>query len=187
MAKTNTTDFALLGILNIEPMSGYDIRTYIRESIGYFWQESYGQIYPALRRLHSRKLVTKRKAKQSKGPVRYVYSITEKGREALTAWLATDPDPETVRIELLLKLFFGAMGRPSDQIRHVESLLARQRRRLARFKAADRELSPHYRDNPGFPYWRLTLCYGQRMARARVAWCEETLRWLRKRDLKRRP
>ena len=40
MAKTNKTELALLGMLNLEPMSGYDLRHEIEESIGYFWQES---------------------------------------------------------------------------------------------------------------------------------------------------
>jgi PadR family transcriptional regulator AphA len=30
-------------------MSGYDLGQTIRESIGHFWNESYGQIYPNLR------------------------------------------------------------------------------------------------------------------------------------------
>ena len=178
MAKTNKTDFALLGLLNIEPRSGYDIRNNIQESIGYFWQEGYGQIYPALRRLHAQRLVTKKKAKLSKGPERYVYTITSKGQSTLTKWLTTEPDPEAVRIELLLKLFFGVMGRPSDQIRQVESLLAGQRRRLAQFEVMDREVLSQYTDDPGHAYWRSTLRYGQHLTRARVAWCEETLEWL---------
>ena len=42
------TPNALLGLLSLRPMSGYDIRQVISESIGYFWSESYGQIYPGL-------------------------------------------------------------------------------------------------------------------------------------------
>lgn len=178
MAKTNKTDFALLGLLNTEPMSGYDIRSFIQQSIGYFWQESYGQIYPALRRLHGRRLVSKKQAKQSKGPARYVYRITAKGRSALAEWLAAEPEPEPVRIEILLKLFFGATGRPSDQVRQVESLLASQRRGLAQLEVVDREALSREKDDPGQPYWRSTLRYGMHIMRARVAWCEETLEWL---------
>jgi len=36
----------LLGVLAIEPMSGYDLGLTIRQSVGHFWNESYGQIYP---------------------------------------------------------------------------------------------------------------------------------------------
>lgn len=180
MAKTNKTDFAVLGLLSLEPMSGYDIRKNVQESIGYFWQEGYGQIYPALRRLHARGFVGKKKAKESKGPTRYVYSITSKGRSVLRQWLKTDPEPEAVRIELLLKLFFGFMGRPADQIRQVESLLAVQRQRWDQFEIVEREvLSPHT-DDPNYPYWISTVRYGLHLSRARAEWCEETLKRLKK-------
>jgi DNA-binding PadR family transcriptional regulator len=179
VAKTNKTAFALLGILNIEPMSGYDIRSYVQQSIGFFWQESFGQIYPSLRRLHEKKLISKKQAKQTRGPARYVYSITAKGKTTLAKWLSTEPDPELVRHELLLKLYFGDMGSPDDQIRHLEALEKQQRARLAQFEAIDRDVLPHYEQMSGHPYWRSTLRYGQHLTQARLAWCEETLAWLR--------
>src|ERR1035441_9620557 len=48
----NRTAYVLLGLLSIEPnQSGYDLRKAIESSVGYFWGESYGQIYPTLKRL----------------------------------------------------------------------------------------------------------------------------------------
>ena len=46
-----TTEEALLGLLSLKPMSGYEIKQMIEGSIGYFWRESFGQIYPTLKRL----------------------------------------------------------------------------------------------------------------------------------------
>src|SRR6267378_1332508 len=43
------TPNALLGLLSLGSMSGYDIRQLISQSIGHFWSESYGQIYPGLK------------------------------------------------------------------------------------------------------------------------------------------
>ncbi|UCB53625.1 MAG: PadR family transcriptional regulator, partial [Candidatus Zixiibacteriota bacterium] len=48
MPRANKTEFAVLGLLSLSPMSGYDMKAFISQSIGYFWQESYGQLYPAL-------------------------------------------------------------------------------------------------------------------------------------------
>ena len=56
----SSTDYAILGMLTLRPMSGYDIRATIGESIAYFWTESYGQIYPTLKRLTKEKLLTRR-------------------------------------------------------------------------------------------------------------------------------
>ncbi len=38
----------MLGALSIEPMSGYDIKNLLGRTVGHFWNEGYGQIYPTL-------------------------------------------------------------------------------------------------------------------------------------------
>jgi PadR family transcriptional regulator AphA len=55
----------------------------IRQSVGHFWNESYGQIYPNLKKLASEGLVSRKTERQKGKPDRHVYSITDKGRERL--------------------------------------------------------------------------------------------------------
>lgn len=86
--KDRKSKYAILGMLSIEPMSGYDIKKEIQESISYFWTESYGQIYPVLKSLVAEKLVTKTVQKGVGKPDRHVYSLTERGRKELQTWLA---------------------------------------------------------------------------------------------------
>src|SRR5437868_15510344 len=93
-------------MLTLKPMSGYDIRATIAESIAYFWTESYGQIYPTLKRLAKDKLVTRR-GELARGRQRNVYSITDAGREALAEWLRRPAEARPPRNELLFKLFFA--------------------------------------------------------------------------------
>ena len=64
---TATPD-ALLGLLSMAPMSGYDMRTVISQSIGHFWSESFGQIYPALKRLTAEGFVEKKTERQKGRP-----------------------------------------------------------------------------------------------------------------------
>lgn len=40
MAKEHKSRYAVLGMLSLGPMSGYDIKKVIEESINNFWQES---------------------------------------------------------------------------------------------------------------------------------------------------
>src|SRR5277367_6833605 len=112
MDENGTTANALLGLLSIKPMSGYDVRQLIPESIGHFWRESYGQIYPALKRLAAAGLVTRRTERQKGRPDRNVYSLTAAGRKQLRDWLGTPAAQAVPRDELLLKLFFGAHAKP---------------------------------------------------------------------------
>jgi DNA-binding PadR family transcriptional regulator len=105
--RSSSSMEVLLGLLAIESMSGYELGMTIRRSVGHFWNESYGQIYPNLKKLAGGGFVTCRTERQKGKPDRPIYSITEKGRERLTEWPAVPPQPEIPRNELLLKLFFG--------------------------------------------------------------------------------
>src|ERR1022692_4335134 len=108
MAKRSSSSMeVLLGLLTIESMSGYDLGLTIRGSVGHFWNESYGQIYPNLKKLAHDGLVSFKTERQKGKPDRRIYSITKKGRERLTEWIAIPPQPEIPRNEMLLKLFFG--------------------------------------------------------------------------------
>ena len=49
--KENKSKYAIMGMLSMGPMSGYDIKKRFEKSLSYFWNESYGQIYPILRKL----------------------------------------------------------------------------------------------------------------------------------------
>ena len=51
--------YAILGFLAQRPMSGYDIKRSVEESVDNFWSESFGQIYPILRRLAEQGMVEK--------------------------------------------------------------------------------------------------------------------------------
>jgi DNA-binding PadR family transcriptional regulator len=171
----------LLGLLTIEPMSGYDLGQMIRESIHHFWNESYGQIYPNLKMLAAGGFVTRKTQKQKGKPDRNIYSITKKGRERLQCWLQVEPQPEVPRNELLLKLFFGANASPQTIKGYVERMAARERGVLERFAVIEREIAKNA-VYPGAPYWQIALRFGQIELEAHMRWAEETLAALHKLD-----
>ena len=59
MPRENKTKYAVLGLLAYAPLSGYDIRRIYAQSLGNFWSESYGHIYPILKRLKAEGLATR--------------------------------------------------------------------------------------------------------------------------------
>ena len=108
MSKVNKTRYAILGMLSIEPMSGYDIRKTIKDSTQYFWNESNGQLYPTLAKLvEEKQIIAKIKGEGDRGKT--IYKITSVGRTNLKAWLHKDVEQYTVRDELLLKVFLVKM------------------------------------------------------------------------------
>jgi PadR family transcriptional regulator, regulatory protein AphA len=176
----------LLGLLAIEPMSGYDLGLNIRASVGHFWNESYGQIYPNLKKLASDGFVTSKTERQKGKPDRRIYSITQKGRGRLTAWLAVPPQPEIPRNEMLLKLFFGEQVPTQILIGYVKHMAEECRALLQLLERAEREEIDKNQHYPGAPYWRMAAHYGQMEMQAHLRWAEETLAELNKIARKRR-
>ncbi len=176
----------LLGVLAIEPMSGYDLGLTIRQSVGHFWNESYGQIYPNLKQLASEGFASRKTERQKGKPDRHVYSITDKGRERLKKWLAVPPQPEIPRNELLLKLFFGPQVPTEILSGYVEHMANECRDLLGLLERAEREEIDKNQQYPGAPYWKMAAHFGQMEMKAHLRWAEETLAELKKLARKRR-
>jgi PadR family transcriptional regulator, regulatory protein AphA len=61
--KQRQTTYVILGILAIHHnQSGYEIRKTIQQTVGFFWGESFGQIYPTLKNLVADGLITPSKS-----------------------------------------------------------------------------------------------------------------------------
>ena len=180
MAKRSSSSReVLLGLLTIQPMSGYDLGQTIRTSVGHFWNESYGQIYPNLKALAAKGFVSSSTERQKGKPDRHIYSITQKGRDRLAEWLAVEPQPEIPRNELLLKLFFGAQASAPILIGFVERMAEQEATLLHQFKAIHNEIAKG-QQSPGTPYWKMAARFGQIELEAHLRWADETLAELRK-------
>lgn len=172
--RTGTAE-ALLGLLSIHPMSGYELRQLIEESIGNFWNESYGQIYPTLKRLERNGLVRMGEPSGKGRRPAKVYELTEKGREHLQGWLEIPAQRRVPRNELLLKLFFGDMGTTAQVRSQVQAFRDLHQRDLKRYEIKARSIASEYANVPAMPYWLMTLNFGRAESRAMLAWCDETL------------
>ena len=180
MAKRSSSSTeVLLGLLTIQPMSGYDLGQTIHESVGHFWNESYGQIYPNLKKLAAGGFLTARTERQKGKPDRQVYSITRKGRERLANWLAIPPQPEIPRNELLLKLFFGGQVSLQISMQHVERMIETESAVLRKIGQIEKEIDRN-RQYPDVPYWKMAVRFGQLELEAHLRWAQETLAKLNK-------
>ena len=178
--RASTSRFAILGVLSLGAMSGYDVKKLIERSIAHFWSESYGQIYPVLNRLAADGLAERRREKQRGKPDRHVYSLTEKGRQELARWLAVPARHEPFRSELLLKLFLGDAGSVADSIGQLQHYEASQRGLLETYLGIEQRLREEMAGHPQLPFSLVTLHYGQHRCRAMLAWCEESIRALKR-------
>jgi PadR family transcriptional regulator AphA len=134
MSSLTPTARVILGLLQLGPHTGYEIKQTTDRSTRFFWGASYGQIYPELRRLEQAGLVTA--TEEPRGGVRRrVYRTTSAGAETVQAWLAHPEEDFELRDEGLLKLFFGGAVQP-------EQLLDLVRRRRQWFA----DVADHFRE-----------------------------------------
>jgi PadR family transcriptional regulator, regulatory protein AphA len=175
--RTTTTE-ALLGLLSMGAMTGYEVRQLIDRSIGNFWTESFGQIYPALRSMVDAGLLAMEKPDREPS-TRKLYRLTDAGRDRLLQWLAVPSRSQVPRNELLLKVFFGFQHGPGPTAKQVQRFLEEQQLLLGRYAAIQHSLESTEHGDPRMPYWRFTVRYGLHQTEALISWAEETLHALR--------
>ena len=166
MARTSQTDVAVLAALSVRPMTGYAVREAIRDQLGHFWSESFGQIYPTLARLDSAGLIVK----TGDG-----WTLTPEGRERLLELLRMDDAPAPPRNPTLLRLFFGAALGPDACRTLIEETRARAVAQLDRFAEVRAEIAADPEHDEHKPYWMMTVSAGEHSARATIAWADESL------------
>src|SRR5262249_51757310 len=161
MSRVNKSQYALLGMLTLGPMSGYDMKKLFDGSLANFWTESYGQIYPILKRLVAQGWATLKEEPQAGKPDKKVDAITAKGRTAVHKWLAEPTEAPGFRLELLLKLFFGPEVPVEVNRKQVQAFRQLALSRLESYRGIEAGLKGDKSGHAGLPYWLITLDYGR--------------------------
>jgi DNA-binding PadR family transcriptional regulator len=184
MPKENRSKYAILGMLDFCPMSGYDLRKYAAISIAHFWKEDYGHIYPTLKLLLEEGLAKMDEVPGKGKAPRHLYSISKEGKEELARWLDEMPNPPNLRIELLLKVFLGRRAEPDRLILMLEHQSKECESARAELLATEAHLRSEIAlggeagREAGFQL--MTLRYGKSYYESLGTWCRETLEELRK-------
>jgi len=177
VANERKLDFVILGLLNHEDLTGYQIKKRIDSTLRFFWGASYGSIYPTLRELVANGLADRFDPDEAdRGQV--VYTITDNGRQTLAMWLMQPVDKDELRYETLLKLFFGSAAGPSITAGHIERFEAKVRGELAYLQAGVKNLEAVLDQDDAHRYYHLTALFGVRVYQAYLAWCADAKREL---------
>jgi DNA-binding PadR family transcriptional regulator len=127
--------YAILGLINKAPVSGYDIAKEFDKGLVNFWYATHSQIYPELRRLTDEGLVEYEIDTRGNKLEKKLYIITRKGKTELVKWLATldelDPTPKDV---FRLKLFFLNEMEQEKVISQIDNQLQKRKTKLARLE-----------------------------------------------------
>lgn len=159
------TSHIVLGLLSmIGEATPYDLKQTASATIGHFWSLPHSQLYAEPARLARAGYVTEHQ--EHEGRRRKRYALTDRGREALEAWLAVlTPEPYELRDLAVLKLFFGA-----DERDLAEVQLETHRQKLAEYDAMRKQATGEIPNGP-----RLALELGTRHERETIRfWSEHT-------------
>jgi DNA-binding PadR family transcriptional regulator len=134
--QPNTTTLVVLGLVELQPGSGYDLARLAGRSVGYLWAPSRSQIYKVLPRLVSHGLATAKKVRQRDRPDKSLYSITPAGQRVLRRWLS-EVEEEPVRNANIfaLKLFFCDLVPAHTAQAQLDAYRRFLETRLSRFRA----------------------------------------------------
>lgn len=107
-------DPVFLGLLEARSCHGYQLLEHFRagEQLAHIWNLSTSQLYAILKRLEREELIDGREEDSHDAPMRTVYWLTPRGREALYAWL-NEPAPlastRHIRTEFLSRLYIAQL------------------------------------------------------------------------------
>lgn len=122
----------ILGILNLSPKTGYEINDMLKNQLSFFYDGTYGMIYPTLRKLESEGMIEKKQIIQNGKPNKNIYSITDTGKKEFEKYMASDVAPESIKSDFLLRLYFGQNNLSNEQVMELFSQeIERKKRHLA--------------------------------------------------------
>lgn len=172
---------AVLGLLTLRPMSGYEIKQLFDKSISFLWRVHMSQIYPALARLKESGLVDMDLVPQEKKPTKKVYSITRKGRRALQSWLREAARDPAIKDEFPLKVFFARNIERETLVAQVGERLDAAQARLALYHDLERlfgdlqEAGSDSYPREDIYFWRMALRWTILREEGVREWCAQVL------------
>ena len=161
---------AILGILQEQPMTGYDLKTqYFDESIAHFWPADQAQIYRTLDKMAADGWVESQLEIQDNRPNRKIYSITQAGRDELLRWLLVPQSLTNYREPFLIQLFFMKTLSNAQIMSMIEGQRQAHQARLEAYQQIP--LAPlEASSNREHALQRLTLEIGIRMEQTKLDW-----------------
>jgi len=135
--------FALLGLLAVQPASGYDLKRAINRSTYFIWNATGPQIYNTLHTLREEGYLTSEALAQKGKPDKQIHTITASGRAALKEFMSEPIRSAVTRDEVLLRIFFGNFASKKTINRELEAYLERIREERKFMEATKARIDAH--------------------------------------------
>jgi DNA-binding PadR family transcriptional regulator len=119
-------DNVLLALIKThKEVTGYELNGIIKDSNRFFLNVTLAYIYPVLKKLSERGLVTYTTIPVSNRLDKKAYRITPQGEETLAAWLKAPIEADMYFREFLLKMQFASLMNNETVIEHIDREIGR--------------------------------------------------------------
>jgi PadR family transcriptional regulator, regulatory protein AphA len=164
--RTVSLRHALLGLLAVQPATGYELAQKFEASLGTAWHASHSQIYPELSRLLESDLieVVGEGARNSR-----TYAVTDAGHAEIRDWLIEGEANRAQRNETAVRWFLLALLEPEDRRAAVERELAFTEEYVAALRQTAELLDAMPQRHP----FRSTVDLGLRTSTVMQQWLRE--------------
>lgn len=172
------TRYVLLGLLQEENLSGYELKKIIDRRMSFFWQESYGQIYPELNKMADEGLVeisvTKSEENIKREKIRY--KMTLQGEKEFKKWMEKENEKDSVRSEFLLKMYLSTPKDIDEMQKHIIKFKEQSEEKLKLFNLFESDLKQIIEVHNNHKQILHVLNLGIRQAKLYIDWSEEILK-----------
>ncbi len=172
--------YALLGFLNYQDASGYDLKQLMDVSTSNFWHAKQSQIYTTLKKLEKEGFVISHIEAQESRPNRRVYEITESGQIDLKKWLSQPlMTIESRKETLLLKLFFSAQLDPQVVLTELRLQRNLHQSQLKKYQTTTKDVIQQFASSLDMQedarLWEATRRFGESYEEMYIRWLDETI------------
>jgi len=174
---------AILGFLNYQPQTGYELKEVFDDSVQHFWLADQSQIYRTLNDLMAENYVTMDVVVQENRPNRKVYSITPSGQAELRRWLQMPPPLQAPRSAGLIQVFFAGQLSNDEILQKFQMVADYCRQTLEVYQAISNETIAEYEEEVGPREafcWNLTVDLGLRSVQAQLEWAENVIKQIKR-------
>lgn len=181
--------YILLGLLQYQALTGYQIKSLIDDSILHFWHVYHSQIYTTLRKMEEEGLVASELDDEAGDKLqRRVYIVTDAGKAVWEEWLRA-PMLESVPVkeELMVRVFFSGERDPEAVLDELRTQRQLHQQKLDYYLALEpRHLVREFTDqlptdalpeaiHRAIPFWSATLQFGIAYEQMYLQWLEQII------------
>jgi len=172
--------YALLGFLNYNPATGYELKHLLDVSTSFFWHAKQSQIYTTLKKMEEDESISSRFEPQEGRPNRRVYTISQKGKEELGKWLKKPLiNLEKRKETLLLKLFFSAETERDVILKELKQHMKLHQDQLRIYQTSTKGVIDQFKGSSGLnkdaECWEMTRRFGELYEQMYLTWLKEII------------